>query len=195
MKRLFLIVLTIFFLSSCTSEVISPYSLFSYMNRLNFAEYEMEGIFFRDSSWRENWKIGERIIVYSATVTFKAGIDMNKFNCEKDMKVDEETKTVSIELPYPELFEDTFSMGDNAIKQRLYKVTGWRHDYSAKEIEELKKESELGLRKKAAETDIVDRAKNNARSFFVTKFKTIGYNCNVSFKYDSPTKVDTKKDK
>ena len=79
----------------------------------------------------ETWQIlGDRKIIVSIRAVIKAGIDMDKFDAES-VRISEDkkkhTKSVSLELPQPEMLSYNIIPGD--VKVLYNKVSFLRSDY------------------------------------------------------------------
>ena len=114
---------------------------------------------------RTNW--GDRAIAIETTATLKAGIDMKKFSAD-NVKVSD--NSISVTLPKPELM--TLDMGD--IKS--YEYTGLvRSKYKLNEKLNVEKNAEEELRNYQDSCDILIVSQKNAKSFFETLLKQLGY--------------------
>ncbi len=127
-------------------------------------------------------KIGDRKAAYSYNTYMKAYIDMSAVT-EDDVKVDEATKTITLDLPP---IQTEFAGRDVGIREDHYRVTGLRSQIDPKERAEIKEQMNTALKKEVEEkSEFRSRLEAEARSKCVSYFKSLlggdGYNVVVNF--------------
>ena len=128
-------------------------------------------------------KVGDRVAAYSYDTYLKAYIDLSNLSPD-DVKIDEDSKTITIMLPP---VQTEFAGRDLGMREEHYRVTGLRSQINAKERAEIKEKMNASL-KKEVENDpafkniLIDRAKKQAVMYFDNMFADTGYTPVVVFK-------------
>lgn len=128
-------------------------------------------------------KVGDRVAAYSYDTYLKAYIDLSDLSPD-DVKVDEDSKTITIMLPP---VQTEFAGRDLGMREEHYRVTGLRSQINAKERAEIKEKMNASL-KTEVENDpafkniLIDRAKKQAVMYFDNMFAGTGYTPVVVFK-------------
>lgn len=120
-----------------------------------------------NSSW---YKIGDRKIIFSCDASIVAGINMANFNANS-IKVDQKNKSVSLELPEPEIL----SLNITREHKEWEKVGKLRWNFTPQEKLALKKQAELEIRESVKDMNILNDAKDNARMFITNLMKSAGF--------------------
>ena len=105
----------------------------------------------------ETWQIlGDRKIIVSIRAVLKAGLDMDKFDAES-VRISEDkkkhTKSVSLELPQPEMLSYNIKPGD--VKVLYNKVSFLRSEYKVEEREAIVAKGEWELKHDKELTEMI----------------------------------------
>ncbi|MDO4319541.1 MAG: DUF4230 domain-containing protein [Bacteroidales bacterium] len=128
-------------------------------------------------------KIGDRVAAYSYDTYLRAYIDMSELRPD-DIRVDEATKCVTINLP---AVRTEFAGREPGMREDHYRVTGLRSAVDARERADLKERMNTHLKQEVEEKDtfsaaLMDRAKDKARRYFESLLAPAGYSAVVTFK-------------
>lgn len=167
-------------LSSCgesmADKLQNKMGTLSEMAELGTVEYTIKKII--KASDEAFYTIGERKILFSCSATMKAGIDLNDFSAE-NVKMDSD-KEVTVTLPAPKVL--AFNMPPEQIKLEYEKVGTLRFEFSAEERSRLLKQGEEAILVDAENLGILADAEKNARTFFESMLKQIGFEkVNINF--------------
>jgi hypothetical protein len=121
---------------------------------------------YKDVAW-----YGDRKILFAASATVKAGIDMNEL-ADQDIKLDGDA-TVTITLPQPKIL--LFNMKPEHMKEIFNESGILRDDFSNQEKDGLLSQGEKDIRAKVARMDILQRAGRNARILIESWLKKMGF--------------------
>ena len=149
------------------------------MKQLSLVEYRVSKIVKADDegAW---YKIGDRKILLSCTAYLKAGIDLATFGPE-DVDIDWTGKRVSVTIPHATLL--SLDMPASEIREEYDHVTMFRHSFSAEERNALLRQGEKQIRSSVPSLGILEKAEENARSFFESVFQKMGFDAvEVSFR-------------
>lgn len=126
------------------------------------------------------YSVGDRKILMSCRATMKAGIDLAKFNGDSVI-INEEMKSVALTLPKPEIL--AFNLPAEEIKLEYEKVGTFRFGFTAEERNNLLKQGEEVILADAANLGILQDAEVNARLFFESLLRQVGFeSINIEFK-------------
>ena len=144
---------------------------------LSTAEYTVEKIVkAEDCAW---YTIGDRKILFSIKAYLEGGIRMTNYDASKTV-IDEATKTIGITLPKAQLL--SLNIPSEEITQKFTRVGLFRSKFSVKERNEIQKQGEADIRADIDNIGILEDAENNARLFFTSVLKQVGYkHVNVKF--------------
>ena len=173
--------LALFTLASCTQEQVEQklglreqttkkLSEMAAAGKLSTVEYTITKMV--KASDDSTWKIGDRKILFSCNAYLEGGIDMARYDASKVI-IDETTKSISLTLPKAELI--SFNMPYNEVKLQYEKVTGLRTTFGADERNHALQLGESSIRKSVEELGILADAEKNARQFFTSMLKQLGY--------------------
>lgn len=128
-------------------------------------------------------KVGDRKAAYSYDTYLQAYLDLSTLTPD-DIKVDEATKTITLNLP---AVQTEFAGRDMEIREDHYRVSGLRSHIDPKERAEIKEQMNTALKKEVEEnSEFRSRLETEARAKADTYFKSIlgtdGYNLIVNFK-------------
>ena len=128
-------------------------------------------------------KVGDRKAAYSYDTYLQAYLDLSTLTPD-DIKVDEATKTITLNLP---AVQTEFAGRDMEIREDHYRVSGLRSHIDPKERAEIKEQMNTALKKEVEEkSEFRSRLEAEARAKADTYFKSIlgtdGYNVIVNFK-------------
>ena len=128
-------------------------------------------------------KVGKRKAAYSYGTYLRAYIDLSGISAE-DVKVDDVTKTITLNLPR---VQTEFVGRDMEIREDHYRVTGLRSNIDAEERAEIKEQMNTALKHEVEEkSEFRARIEAEARAKCDTYFKSLlgneGYNVIVNFK-------------
>lgn len=173
---LFLLIL----LSSCGNSMAdklqNKMGSLSEMSELGTVEYTIKKII--KASDEAFYTVGERKILFSCCATMKAGIDLKDFSAE-NVKIGSD-KEVTVTLPAPKVL--AFNMPPEQIKLEYEKVGALRFEFSAEERTKLLKQGEESILSDAENLGILVDAEKNAKTFFETMLKQIGFEkVNINF--------------
>jgi len=128
-------------------------------------------------------KIGQRKAAYSYDTYMRAYIDLSTLT-PKDIVVDENAKTVTVELPP---VQTEFAGRDLGLREDHYRVTGLRSNINAKERAEIKERMNAHLKEEVENNEtfkatITEQARNKARLYFEGLFADSEYTPVIKFK-------------
>jgi len=128
-------------------------------------------------------KIGDRKAAYSYDTYMRAYIDMSGLT-ENDIKVDNASKTITLNLP---AVQTEFAGRDMEIREDHYRVTGLRSEIDPKERAAIKEQMNTALKKEVEEKSefrdkLVSEARVKCDSYFKSLLGGDGYNVVVNFK-------------
>ena len=122
-----------------------------------------------DATW---YKFGDRKILFSCKATVKAGIDLSKLT-EDDIQANIKKKSITINLPKPELF--SFNMQPEDISLVYSKVALTRSSFSHADRLNILTQGEKDIREDIPNMGIINDAEVNARLFLEVFLKRAGY--------------------
>lgn len=127
----------------------------------------------------ESWQLfGNRKILFSFKAIIKAGVDMEKFNPELvsiSENKNQHTKSISLELPQPEIF--SYNIRPDDVKMIYNQVSALRTDYSNQERDAIVAGGEMELKNDAELTQMILKdARQNASTFFEMLLRQNGFN-------------------
>lgn len=177
MKRIFWILMAVAVvgLSSCKQKEELPeqtdLSQLTELSELGTVEYTVKKAVMAkgDTAW---YKIGDRKVIYTIEASLKAGVDMSNFSLES-IKINEEHKTVEVTLPHAKLL--VLNIKPESEKKEWEKVGLLRSNFTAEERNLVLREGEKSIREDVKKLGILEDAEKNARSFFQSLFKSMGY--------------------
>ena len=143
---------------------------------LSTAEYTVEKIVKTDDSDR----LGDRKILFSVKAYLEGGIDMSKYDASKTVIIDT-AKTIYVTLPKAQLL--SLNIPPEEITQKFTEVGFLRSNFSRKECNEIQKQGEADIRADIDNIGIIEDAENNARLFFTSILKQVGYE-HVTVKFE-----------
>ncbi|MDE6370518.1 MAG: DUF4230 domain-containing protein [Duncaniella sp.] len=128
-------------------------------------------------------KLGKRKAAYSYRTYLRAYMDLSTLTPD-DVKVDESTKTITLNLPP---VQTEFAGRDMEIREDHYRVTGLRSEIDAAERAEIKEQMNTALKREVEEkSEFRSRLEAEARAKCDTYFKSLlgndGYNVIVNIK-------------
>ncbi|MDE5750206.1 MAG: DUF4230 domain-containing protein [Duncaniella sp.] len=128
-------------------------------------------------------KLGDRKAAYSYDTYLRAYVDLSGLTPE-DVKVDEATKTITLNLP---AVQTEFAGRDMEIREDHYRVSGLRSHIDPKERAEIKEQMNAALKREVEEkSEFRNRLESEARAKCDVYFKSLlgsdGYNVVVNFK-------------
>lgn len=182
MKTKNLIIVALLLLcSSCgqslEEKMNQKFSTMREMAELGTVEYTIRKIVMADDE--AFYTVGDRKILFSCQATMKAGISLADFNVE-NVKVNEAEKSVEVALPKAKVL--AFNMPAEKIKLEYEKVGTFRSNFTADDRNNLLRQGEKAILDDAANLGILKDAEENARVFFETLLKQVGFETvNVKF--------------
>ncbi len=146
---------------------------------------EAEGLKQTSAALLDALKLGKRKAAYSYDTYLRAYIDLSSLTPD-DVKVDENTKTVTLSLP-PVTTE--YLGRDMEIREDHYRVTGLRSEIDAAERAALKEQMNTVLKnevknKPMFRDKLVTEAKAKARTYFSSLLGKDGYKVIINFRED-----------
>jgi hypothetical protein len=121
---------------------------------------------YKDVAW-----YGDRKILFEASATVKAGIDLNELT-DQDIK-QENDSTVTIYLPPPKIL--LFNMKPENMREIFNESGILRSNFSNQEKDGLLSQGEKDIRAKVGQMDILQRAARNARILLESWLKKTGF--------------------
>lgn len=127
----------------------------------------------------ESWQLfGNRKILFSFKAIIKAGVDMEKFNPELvtiSENKNQHTKSISLELPQPEIF--SYNIRPDDVKMIYNQVSALRTDYTNQERDAIVAGGEMELKNDVELTQMILKdARQNASTFFEMLLRQNGFN-------------------
>lgn len=146
---------------------------------------EAEGLKQTSAALLDALKLGKRKAAYSYDTYLRAYIDLSSLTPD-DVKVDENTKTVTLSLP-PVMTE--YLGRDMEIREDHYRVTGLRSEIDAAERAALKEQMNTVLKnevknKPMFRDKLVTEAKAKAEAYFSSMLGKDGYKVIINFRED-----------
>lgn len=146
---------------------------------------EAEGLKQTSAALLDALKLGKRKAAYSYDTYLRAYIDLSNLTPD-DVKVDENTKTVTLSLP-PVMTE--YLGRDMEIREDHYRVTGLRSEIDAAERAALKEQMNTVLKnevknKPMFRDKLVTEAKAKAEAYFSSMLGKDGYKVIINFRED-----------
>lgn len=172
MKKNIFYLLFVFVFLSCTDEKNSRKTeVFEIreIGELSTTEYLYSKVLkiHGDKKW---YKIGDRKILISCKAKVKAGIDLTAIKFE-DIEIDGDEIIIFI----PKLKITSFNMDPNSIKTEMADISGFRHNFSQEEKNEILQKGEASIRETLAETGIYKEAEKNVISFLNEFYEQMGF--------------------
>lgn len=127
----------------------------------------------------ESWQLfGSRKVLFSFKAIIKAGVDMEKFNPELvsiSENNNQHTKSISLELPQPEIF--SYNIRPDDVKMIYHQVSTLRTDFSNQERDAIVSGGEMELKNDVELTQMILKdARQNASTFFEMLLRQNGFN-------------------
>lgn len=184
MKKIILLSILPLVLLACNkqqAENINWQQKLKQASELGTVQYTVEKVISADDDSFSAF--GNRKILFSFKAVIKAGVDMAKFNANNCVITEdkEHRKSINVVLPSPEIL--TYNINPDDIKLLYSEITGFRHEFTSKERDEILTKGELDLKQdKELERVILRDAEQNARTFFEMLLKQSDFsNVSVSF--------------
>ena len=142
----------------------------------------------------ESWQLlGNRKVLFSFKAIIKAGIDMEKFNPELvsiSENKNQKTKSISVELPQPEIF--SYNIRPDDVKMIYNQVSTFRTEYTNQERDAIVAEGEMELKNDAELTQMILKdARQNASTFFEMLLRQNGFNnVTITFKEEKENEIN-----
>lgn len=184
MIRLFFIIFSLFFITSCTKkpapDYVSLYEEIRYADKMEFASMNVTKTM---KTERTDWyKLGKRIAAYSYDTTLKAYLDLSKFEPD-DIEFDEENKTARVTLPPLEV---EVAGRDMELRKEYENIGLFRSSIDPKERAKMKEMANASLKKELDSNPefkqkLIDAGRRKARIYFETLLKNSGYTAIVRF--------------
>ena len=184
MKKIILLSILPLVLLACNkqqAENINWQQKLKQASELGTVQYTVEKVISADDDSFSTF--GNRKILFSFKAVIKAGVDMAKFNANNCVITEdkEHRKSINVVLPSPEIL--TYNINPDDVKLLYSEITGFRHEFTSKERDEILTKGELDLKQdKELERAILRDAEQNARIFFEMLLKQSDFsNVSVSF--------------
>ena len=184
MKKIILLSILPLVLLACNkqqAENINWQQKLKQASELGTVQYTVEKVISADDEKLST--LGNRKILFSFKAVIKAGVDMAKFNANNCVITEdkEHRKSINVVLPSPEIL--TYNINPDDVKLLYSEITGFRHEFTSKERDEILTKGELDLKQdKELERAILRDAEQNARTFFEMLLKQSDFsNVSVSF--------------
>lgn len=184
MKKIILLSILPLVLLACNkqqAENINWQQKLKQASELGTVQYTVEKVISADDDSFSTF--GNRKILFSFKAVIKAGVDMAKFNANNCVITEdkEHRKSINVVLPSPEIL--TYNINPDDVKLLYSEITGFRHEFTSKERDEILTKGELDLKQdKELERAILRDAEQNARTFFEMLLKQSDFsNVSVSF--------------
>lgn len=142
----------------------------------------------------ESWQLlGNRKVLFSFKAIIKAGIDMEKFNPELvsiSENKNQKTKSISVELPQPEIF--SYNIRPDDVKMIYNQVSTFRTEYTNQERDAIVAGGEMELKNDAELTQMILKdARQNASTFFEMLLRQNGFNnVTITFKEEKENEIN-----
>lgn len=118
------------------------------------------------------YTVGDRKLLFSTTAYLKAGVNLSLFSM-KNVKIDEDKKSIVVTLPHAELLSLNMPPAQNKL---AYKKVGIaRQDFSVEERNKLLRQSEKEIREEVPDLGILQDAEKNATDFFNALLYQMGF--------------------
>lgn len=186
MKRLLIILLCLAAASSCARKSIGDdcMRLLGECAQLGTVEYTCDMKFRNTPAKFEAFKPGPRVILYSAKVHVKAGVDlgdMSRVSAETSL----DGRSVTVTLPRPVVLDTKIEPKD--INREFEKIGFFRWKFTNEEKLEMRRKAEKELKEQMAGPNpripILKDAENNARTEVELLLKATGRYDNVTVKF------------
>ena len=184
MKKIILLSILPLVLLACNkqqAENINWQQKLKQASELGTVQYTVEKVISADDDSFSTF--GNRKILFSFKAVIKAGVDMAKFNANNCVITEdkEHRKSINVVLPSPEIL--TYNINPDDVKLLYSEITGFRHEFTSKERDDILTKGELDLKQdKELERAILRDAEQNARIFFEMLLKQSDFsNVSVSF--------------
>lgn len=184
MKKIILLSILPLVLLACNkqqAENINWQQKLKQASELGTVQYTVEKVISADDDSFSTF--GNRKILFSFKAVIKAGVDMAKFNANNCVITEdkEHRKSINVVLPSPEIL--TYNINPDDVKLLYSEITGFRHEFTSKERDDILTKGELDLKQdKELERAILRDAEQNARTFFEMLLKQSDFsNVSVSF--------------
>lgn len=184
MKKIILLSILPLVLLACNkqqAENINWQQKLKQASELGTVQYTVEKVISADDDSFSTF--GNRKILFSFKAVIKAGVDMAKFNANNCVITEdkEHRKSINVVLPSPEIL--TYNINPDDVKLLYSEITGFRHEFTSKERDDILTKGELDLKQdRELERAILRDAEQNARTFFEMLLKQSDFsNVSVSF--------------
>lgn len=184
MKKIILLSILPLVLLACNkqqAENINWQQKLKQASELGTVQYTVEKVISADDDSFSTF--GNRKILFSFKAVIKAGVDMAKFNANNCVITEDKDhrKSINVVLPSPEIL--TYNINPDDVKLLYSEITGFRHEFTSKERDDILTKGELDLKQdKELERAILRDAEQNARTFFEMLLKQSDFsNVSVSF--------------
>ncbi len=152
------------------------------LSRLETASYEFEKVITAETKQDLLWgALGESLVFVAHGKVF-AGVDFAKM-AEADLQVYDPV-TVYVHLPEAEIFDD-IPMLNNERSYVADRDTGILTRADPALETQVRQEAEIAIREAANESEILERANNNARQYMIGFLSGLGFE-NIEFTDDTP---------
>ena len=142
----------------------------------------------------ESWQLlGNRKVLFSFKAIIKAGIDMEKFNPELvsiSENKNQKTRSISVELPQPEIF--SYNIRPDDVKMIYNQVSVFRTEYTNQERDAIVARGEMELKNDEELTQMILKdARQNASTFFEMLLRQNGFNnVTITFKEGKENEIN-----
>lgn len=180
------LLLLLFLLSACKQEQVDSLATrtrdrmaeLSAAGELTTVEYTVtKMVKTSDQAW---YKLGDRKILFHCRAYLEAGVDLKAYNGEKT-EINEQTRSITLTLPQPRLL--SLNMPIEEVGLAYEKVTLLRSDFSAEDRTHILQQGEKDIRADIPTMGILADAELNARIFFTTLLRQLGYS-NITIKFE-----------
>jgi hypothetical protein len=180
-NKILLILFVLFVLASCeqkTNKIEEWTGKISTLPELGTVEYVVSKVVSAndDATW---YKLGDRKILFSCKAIIKAGIDLSKLT-EDDIQANYKKKSITINLPKPELL--SFNMQPEDIALVYSKIASIRSSFSHADRLNILTQGEKDIKEDIPNLGIIDDAEKNAKLFLEAFLKRAGYE-KISIKF------------
>ena len=152
------------------------------LQRLETASFEFEKVITAESKQDLLWGLMGESVVFVANGKVFAGVDFAKM-AESDLQVYDPV-TVYVHLPQAEVFSD-IQVLDNERSYVADRDTGLLTRADPNLETQVRQEAERAIREAADESEILERADNNARQYMIGFLSGLGFE-NIIFTDESP---------
>jgi hypothetical protein len=155
------------------------------LQRLETASFEFEKVITAETKQDVLWGLLGESVVFVANGKVFAGVDFSKM-AESDLQV-YDPQTVYVHLPEAEIFSD-IPILDNERSYVADRDTGLFTRADPALETQVRQEAEKAIREAADESEILERADNNARQYMIGFLSGLGFE-NIIFTDETPEKA------